>query len=61
MRSFSFEAEFRRLEEGVWLPKEVTAFVAGRKFLVKGFRVRTTTTYLNFRRFEVEVEEAVRP
>jgi hypothetical protein len=61
VRSLSFRAEFRRLEEGAWLPRSVEAVVAGRKLLFRSFRVRTTTTYSNYRRFEVDVEEEVRP
>jgi hypothetical protein len=33
----------------------------GRKLLVSAFRLRTTLSYRNFRRFGVEVEEQVRP
>ena len=58
--SLSFEARFRRLEEGVWLPRSLAVSAKGKKLLFKGFRVRTTTTYDRYRRFEVDVREEVR-
>ena len=58
--SLSFQARFRRLEEGVWLPLAVAVSAEGKKLLFKGFRVRTTTTYDRYRRFEVDVLEEVR-
>jgi hypothetical protein len=58
--SLSFEARFRRLEEGVWLPRSLAVSAKGKKLLFKGFRVRTTTTYDRYRRFEVDVLEEVR-
>lgn len=61
VRSVSFRAEFRRLEEGAWLPRSLEAVVAGRQLVFRSFRVRTTTTYANYRRFEVDVEEELRP
>jgi len=57
--SLRFRTEFTRLEDGVWLPRSVEALLVGRKFLVSGFRVRTTTSYGRYRRFEVEVQEEV--
>lgn len=59
--SLSFEARFRRLEEGVWLPNSVAVAATGKKLLFKGFHARTTTTYDRYRRFEVDVLEEVRP
>jgi hypothetical protein len=59
--SLSFDAEFRRLEEGAWLPRSMAAAASGKKLLFRGFRVRTTTTYASYRRFEVEVQEDIRP
>lgn len=59
--SLSFRAEFRRLEEGAWLPRSLAAAATGRKLLFRGFRVRTLTTYDGYRRFEVDVREQVRP
>lgn len=59
--SLSFEADFRRLEEGAWLPLAMKASAEGRKLLFKSFRIRTTTTYHDYRRFEVDVQEEIRP
>ena len=55
----SFRAEFLRLEDGVWLPRSVETLAVGRKFLLSRFRVRTTTSYARYRRFEVEVQEEI--
>lgn len=49
--------EFARQPDGVWLPRSVETLAAGRKLLLRGFRVRTTTRYERYRRFEVEVQE----
>ncbi len=59
--SLGLEAEFARMEDGVWLPRRVEARAEGRKLLFASFRVRTTTTYSNYRRFAVDVEERVAP
>lgn len=59
--SLSLRTEFRRLEEGAWLPRLTEVSAEGRKLLFKGFRIHTTTTYGNYRRFEVDVQEDVRP
>jgi len=52
--------EFRKLEDGVWLPREIRVEYAGRK-LFKSFRTRQTATYDRFRQFEVESQEHVKP
>lgn len=52
--------EFRRLPDGVWLPRETRGTFSGRK-LFKSFRIRHTTVYDRYRRFEVEAEESVKP
>jgi hypothetical protein len=52
--------EFRKLEDGVWLPRSIRVEYAGRK-LLKGFRARQTATYERFRQFEVESQEQVKP
>ncbi len=57
LKSLDVEMDFRRLEEGVWLPERVVASYTGRMFLVKGFKRRHTTSYSNYRRFEAETEE----
>ena len=59
--SFLLRTEFARMEEGVWLPRRLEQSAAGRKLLIKGFHTRTVTTYGNYRRFEVEIEERVQP
>jgi hypothetical protein len=52
--------EFRKLEEGVWLPRSIRLAYAGRK-VFKGFRARQTATYDRFRQFEVEADETLKP
>jgi hypothetical protein len=52
--------EFRKLEDGVWLPRSIRLEYAGRK-LFRGFKTRQTTTFGRFRQFEVESEEKVTP
>lgn len=59
--TLALRTEFRRLEEGAWLPRLTEVSAEGRKLLLKGFRLRTTTTYGNYRRFEVDVQEDVHP
>jgi hypothetical protein len=61
VQTLAFRAEFQHLEDDVWLPRSIETLVVGRKLLVSAFRLRTTLTYRNFRRFGVEVEEKVRP
>jgi hypothetical protein len=58
--SLSFRARFRRLEEGAWLPSSLAVSAEGKRLLFKGFRIRTTTAYERYRRFEVDVREEVR-
>lgn len=55
----SLHGEFVRLEPGVWLPKLLRGGARGRKLLVFGFEVRETMRFENYRRFAVDVEEAV--
>ncbi len=52
--------EFRKLEDGVWLPRSIRIEYAGRK-LFKGFKTRQTATFDRFRQFEVESEEKLTP
>lgn len=59
--SLTLRMSFVRMEEGVWLPLRLEAGAEGRKFLLKTFRVRTTTSFGNYRRFAVEVQEEIRP
>ncbi len=57
----AFKAEFRRMEEGVWLPASIEASAAGRKLLFIGFRVRERLAFDDYKRFSVDVQEQVRP
>jgi hypothetical protein len=58
--SVSFRAGFRRLEEGAWLPRSLAVSAEGKKLLFKAFRTRATSTYGNYRRFEVDVRDEPR-
>ena len=57
--TLSFRLEFRKVDDSVWLPLRTEAAFAGRALLFKGFRTRVTTTYGNYRRFRVDVDERV--
>jgi hypothetical protein len=57
--TLSFGMGFTRMEDGVWLPRHLEAHAEGRKLLFRRFRERRTTTYSNYRLFEVEVGEEV--
>jgi len=59
VQTLAFRAEFQHLEDQVWLPRSIETLVVGRKLIVSAFRLRTTLSYRNFRRFGVEVEEAI--
>jgi hypothetical protein len=59
--TLAFRLEFRKVDDSVWLPSRIEATVAGRALLFKGFRTRVTTTYGNYRRFRVDVDERVSP
>ena len=54
------DLRFRKLEDGVWLPREIRAEFEGRK-LFSSFHVRNTQTYERYRVFEVQSEEQVKP
>ncbi len=60
VQTLAFRAEFQQLDDEVWLPRSIETLVVGRKLLVSAFRLRTTLSYRNFRRFGVEVEEELR-
>jgi hypothetical protein len=60
LSTFDAVMEFRKLEDGVWLPRESRVEFSGRK-LFKSFRTRLTTVYDRYRRFEVQSEEQLRP
>lgn len=57
LRSLTLSLDFRRMEDGVWLPLRVEAAFQGRMLLFKGVRRRQTTSFSNFRRFTTETEE----
>ena len=57
---FELLMEFRSVEDGVWLPARVVTVANGRAFLFKTFRVRQTTVYSNYRKFQVDTEEQPR-
>jgi hypothetical protein len=59
--ALAFTAEFRRVDDEVWLPTRVETWASGRVLLVKGFRVRRVEEYSGYRRFEVGAEEQVHP
>jgi hypothetical protein len=59
--TLAFRLEFRKVDESVWLPARVEATVAGRALLFKGFRIRVTTSFSNYRQFRVDVNERVEP
>jgi len=61
LKSLDVRLDFQRMEDGVWLPLRVSATAAGRFLIFKGFRTRETTTYSNWKRFEVDTDEQVRP
>lgn len=58
LKSLDVAMDFRRLEDGVWLPERVVARVAGRMFVFKGFRRRQVTSFSNYQRFVAESEES---
>jgi hypothetical protein len=60
LSAFEATMEFRKMEDGVWLPRESRLEFSGRK-LFKSFRTRLTTVYDRFRQFEVESHEQVAP
>lgn len=57
LRSLELAMDFRRMEDGVWLPLKLEAAFQGRMLLFKGFRRRQVTSFSNFRRFTTETEE----
>ena len=55
--TFELLMEYGAIDGQVWLPRKVVTLATGRAFLFKTFRIRSTTTYSNYRRFRVETEE----
>jgi hypothetical protein len=52
--------DFRKIEDGLWLPARVEATVEARVLLIKGFRGRSTTIFSRYRRFEAASEEEIK-
>ena len=57
----SFAMAFTHMEDGVWLPRRLETYAEGRRILFRRFRWRRTSTYSNYRRFEVDVQGTIRP
>ena len=53
--------DFRKIEDGLWLPARVEATIEARVLLLKGFRGRSTTIFSRYRRFGAASEEEIRP
>lgn len=54
------ELRFRKLEDGVWLPREIRGDFQGRKIL-SSFHIRNTQSFDRYRVFEVQSEESLKP
>ncbi len=52
--------DFRKIEDGLWLPSRVVASAEARVLLVKGFRGRTTSIFSKYRRFGADSSEEVK-
>ena len=60
--SLDMTLAFRKIEDGVWLPSRVVFGASGRKFLVVGFKMRTSALYARYRRFLADTEsETLKP
>jgi hypothetical protein len=53
--------EFQPVDGLVWLPRRVETRVTGKKLLLKAFGRRTTQTFSNYSRFDVESDEQIKP
>lgn len=53
--------DFRKIEDGLWLPARVEAMAEARLLLLKGFRGRSTSIFSRYRRFETASEEEIKP
>lgn len=49
--------DFVKVDDRIWLPKQVETRVVGRVMLLKGLRERTTSSFSGYRRFETSAEE----
>ncbi|MET0556972.1 MAG: hypothetical protein ABW221_28285 [Vicinamibacteria bacterium] len=54
------DLRFRKLEDGVWLPREIRGDFQGRK-LFSSFHIRNTQTFERYRVFEVQSQEELKP
>jgi hypothetical protein len=52
--------DFRKIEDGLWLPARVEAKAEARLLLIKGFRGRSTSIFSHYRRFEAASEEEIK-
>lgn len=57
----SLVLDFRKIEDGLWLPARVEATAEARLLLLKGFRGRSTSIFSRYRRFEAASEEEIKP
>ena len=55
--SLESTVEFRKVDNAVWLPVRDEMTASGRLLLLKRFRTRTSRTYGNYQRFQVEAQE----
>jgi hypothetical protein len=53
--------DFRKIEDGLWLPARVEATAEARLLLLKGFRGRSVSIFSRYRRFEAASEEEIKP
>jgi hypothetical protein len=53
--------DFRKIEDGLWMPARVEATAEARVLLLKGFRGRSTQIFSHYRRFEAASEEEIKP
>ena len=61
LASLATVMDFARVASRVWLPRTVMTEGTARVFFLRTMRVRNTTAYSNYRRFEVETEERPQP
>jgi hypothetical protein len=59
--TLSFDMAFTHMEDGVWLPRRLETYAEGRRLFFRRFRSRRTSTYSNYRRFEVDIQETLHP
>ncbi len=57
----AFTLDFRKIEDGLWMPARVEAEAEARVLLLKGLRARSTSIFSHYRRFEAASEETIQP